>query len=119
MSEFKVGDKVEWCGVEGEVTRICNRDLCPLEVAFTDTTSTFSLDGRYLDWHKEPSLKLIKQKTAYYKWRLWDEDGDIVEPDYLIDESGAYGTGTSSSLWQGAIKREKISEAVYKCEEQG
>lgn len=61
--------------------------------------------------YREPS-------TAYYKWRLWHSDGDITEPDTFVDESGTYGDGIVSLIWKCAVKREKISEAVYKCEGQ-
>lgn len=69
--KFQVGDKVSAFGVEGVVTRITDVVLFPIKVDFPDSINTsFTIDGRYLGWHKEPSLKLIerpKKKGKKYK----------------------------------------------------
>lgn len=69
--KFQVGDKVSAFGVEGVVTRITDVVLFPIKVDFPDNINTsFTIDGRYLGWHKEPSLKLIerpKKKVKKYK----------------------------------------------------
>lgn len=68
---FQVGDKVSAFGVEGIVTRITDAAFFPIKVDFPDDiNSSFTIDGRYLGWHKEPSLKLIerpKKKVKKYK----------------------------------------------------
>jgi hypothetical protein len=59
--EFKVGDKVKACGVNGVVTKIVNGlvgvkfDLCEEELCFYS-------DGKYFVWQKTPTLKHRKFK---------------------------------------------------------
>lgn len=60
-----------------------------------------------------------KEPKKYYKWRLYYKDGDIVEPEQLIDESGDHGMGSSyCSEWDNLVHKEKISEGVIKIEGQ-
>lgn len=69
--EFQVGDKVEWCGCVGEVLAIDDYGRYPLAVDFGVARPFFTRDGRFYEWHKEPSLKLIsrpKKKVTMYKW---------------------------------------------------
>ncbi len=72
MSEvlFKIDDIVEWCGVAGIIVK--QRDE-KLFVKFTNhITAEFFPDGKYRDWHFEPSLKysteelLMKQALDTY-----------------------------------------------------
>jgi hypothetical protein len=63
-------------------------------------------------------LNKPKKRTAYYKWRLWMKNGDIFEPAILINDNGLYGDGSDSIRWFQAVKREKISEALYRIEGQ-
>jgi len=64
---FEVGDKVEWCGVPGKVIYIEGDDL---QVRFNPPNMGlgyvqdhwFVLDGRFLPWHKEKSLRLLIEK---------------------------------------------------------
>ena len=78
--EFKVGDIVEWQGVRGTVN--CNTHY-GVKVLFADgNIANFYADGRYFDWHKEPSLKLIERpkkmvKKTMTKWCNIYADGDV------------------------------------------
>ncbi len=70
--EFKVGDIVEWCGARGTVFYEDINAQKPICVKFenSDYLYYFSENGKYFEWHKEPSLKLIerpKQKVKKYK----------------------------------------------------
>lgn len=89
--EFQVGDKVEWCGCVGEVLAIDDYGRYPLAVDFGVARPFFTRDGRFYEWHKEPSLKLIsrpKKKVTMYKWAigvdLWRESTRFYES---IDEA--------------------------------
>lgn len=64
-TEFKVGDICEAFGVECEVIEIQESNLedSVVRVIMTDghhkgDSFTFSIDGRYANWHKTPSLIL-------------------------------------------------------------
>ena len=75
--EFSVGDEVEWCGVLGKVENITTGNFYkPVYVNFpSEGTICFTLDGRYLSWHTETSLKLIKKakkKVKKYKYAFLD-----------------------------------------------
>lgn len=60
--QFQVGDIVDWCGAMGEVmSENSGRDYENITVAFGDYVKVFLKDGRYFDWHKEPSLKLVER----------------------------------------------------------
>jgi hypothetical protein len=64
---FQIGDKVLWAGCEGIVTKIASNELrYPLEVTFKefDEMDFFTEDGKFCDWHIEPSLKLIYRDTS-------------------------------------------------------
>lgn len=60
--KFKLGDKVEWAGTEGLVVEV---DVFgnQLRVVFigSDTVWNFSDNGKYVGFHKDPSLKLISR----------------------------------------------------------
>lgn len=72
-TEFQVGDVVEAFGVEGVVSEIDdNEPHYPLLVKFPNGEQDyFAISGKYISWHKEPSLKLIERpkkkvlKTMY------------------------------------------------------
>lgn len=57
---FRVGDVVSWCGVEGKIKEV---ELRTIDVSFPDygRDIAFFLDGTYLNWHREPSLKLVSR----------------------------------------------------------
>lgn len=59
-TEFKVGDIVEAFGCRGEVVSIDSDGS--LVVDFSGNKLAFYSSGKYLVWHKEPSLKLIERK---------------------------------------------------------
>lgn len=72
MTVFQVGDEVMWCGIRGKVTGIHMQYPHPVFVEFiTGDKTSFLKDGRLLDWHVEPSLKLgsrsknISDETYY------------------------------------------------------
>lgn len=69
--EFKVGDIVDWCGANGEITGIFDNCDYPLYVKFEKDVCVFTKDGRAYNWHKEPSLKLVslpKKTKVVYQW---------------------------------------------------
>ncbi len=52
--KFEAGDMVSWCGTAGLVTQA---DDEAISVKFTNhMIIQFFPDGKYRDWHKEPSL---------------------------------------------------------------
>ena len=120
--KFKVGDIVEFGGMRGVVSNVTEDDFYPTKCDFeTGTSSTFTCDGKLAHFHKEPLLKLIErpqEKTAYYKWRLYFKNGEIIEPAYFLDESLIAGDSEAYYKRDKVIKQEKISEAVYKIEGQ-
>lgn len=71
--KFEEGDEVEWGGVKGIVSGVDLQSKSDfyLYVDFENKqVGTFCKDGRYYDWLKEPSLKLIKKaKKSVKKWR--------------------------------------------------
>lgn len=93
--KFKVGDKVSWCGVEGEVIKVCDGDVYPIIVNLIGRVAMhmFTHDGKYFDWHKEPSLKLIepaKQIKEVYQWRCWVKKDSCWRVDpVLLDKKQA------------------------------
>lgn len=94
----------------------------------TGSNNWFTSDGislkDFFTWQGllEIEVEIIeeeKKPTPYYIWRLWLCNGDIIETAYYLSKAGVYGDGkTKSSPWHEAVKREKISEAVYKIEGQ-
>lgn len=66
---FKVGDIVEAFGLSGIVEAIGNSyGNPPVVVRFEGGETVFFLpDGKYCDWHKEPSLKLIERSKNKVK----------------------------------------------------
>ena len=50
---FLKGQAVTWCGVEGVIYKI---DIDYIHVDFGNRFDSFYLDGKYCNWHKEPSL---------------------------------------------------------------
>jgi len=125
MSEeikFKVGDIVEFAGMRGVVNKVTEEPYYPIKCDFeSGTSASFTYDGKLYRFHKEPLLKLIEkpqERTAFYKWRLYFKNGEIVEPAYFLDESLIAGDSEAYCKRDRVIKQEKISEAVYKVEGQ-
>lgn len=81
MSEFKVGDRVSWAGVEGEVIEVDNMDIKSVGVKFVveEHVRWFYSDGKRELWHKEPSLIKLPQKKKVTLWRHYFsyDDGTI------------------------------------------
>lgn len=73
-TKFEVGDIVEWCGVLGNVI-LCDKDTlyCSFYNKFNGNIKEqkFTLDGRYEQWHSEPSLKLISKAKKKRKVKLY------------------------------------------------
>lgn len=64
---FKVGDKVRAFGVDGVVTNIHNRYTYPVIVDFGigKYILCFTSNGKYQDWHKEPTLVLVERAEKF------------------------------------------------------
>ena len=72
IDEFMVGDLVETFGVRGEVVSITGGFHYPVGVYFDNGhASYFTENGKDLDWHKEPSLKLIERPEKKVKKTFW------------------------------------------------
>ena len=70
---FEVGDIVEWCGIKGKIVFIYSESTrYPILVRFDNNEEKpFAKDGKYYDWHLEPSLKLIEKAKKKVKKRFW------------------------------------------------
>ena len=92
MSNFNIGDKVKWCGVEGIIIPTHkNCILVKFNAVGFEHEIEFIHDGRYERWHTEPSLilvekakkkKKIKMLCYYgseYKRLSWVEEDTEVE----------------------------------------
>lgn len=68
-----------------------------------------SLGASELIWWK------IKQPEPepYYFWELYGDDGYIERLGFALTENGESPDGCVNGAWKAAIKRVKISEAVY------
>ncbi len=75
---FKVGDRVTWCGVEGVVVLGEHKNY-PARVEFDESFENFTEDGKFLDWHKEPSL--------FHVDTIRDQKNDDIISDH---DSGAH-----------------------------
>ena len=111
--KFQVGDRVSWMGAEGEVTE--NRDASTaLPVRFNGepigSIYYFLDDGRYRDWHKEPSLKLIERKeielkrcpfcgSKARKLNYRDGWGIECEQDYCLETPKSTSVKGAIKLW--------------------
>ena len=58
--KFKLGDTVEWAGTEGLVVDVCSSHTYSYLRRF-NTIWNFSDNGKYVGFHKDPSLKLISR----------------------------------------------------------
>jgi hypothetical protein len=98
MSEkFEVGDVVEAFGERGTIVSVREEDYSLYKVVLSEVTPrvvlSFNSQGKYFDWQKEPSLKLIEKakkeepKKKYYKMIYKDRMGDWSEGSYLVDEN--------------------------------
>lgn len=79
--KLKVGDKVKAFGVGGVVSHITSGTTYPIKVRIRDFYVCFTMDGRYHDWHKEPSLELIERKKTKKKVEFYQRilsNGDLT-----------------------------------------
>lgn len=65
--KFKVGDIVEFGGIEGEVVRYITYDSYVLEVEFGEYSHYFTEDGRYDISHTKPLLNLVRRPVQKLK----------------------------------------------------
>lgn len=113
--EFKVGDKVKAFGVNGVVTKVHSslNELYPVEVDFRDPNRlSFTLDGKYLDWHKTPSLKLRKFKKRV----ATQPPREIWVNGYSGDESteGYYGYSYENKDKASVCHRNRIGDKAWR-----
>ena len=86
MSEtkFEVGDTVSWCGITGTVIKIVDYGDYTYPVVTTfphERLASFTSDGKYYSWHKEPSLKLVskaKKKITVDCWVNLYDGGKLI-----------------------------------------
>lgn len=70
--EFKVGDKVDWLGLQGRIVAIYGGDsTLPIEVRFSNgTLCSFRSDGSFLKG-QPPTLKVIERPKRTVKKKVW------------------------------------------------
>ena len=88
-SKFKVGDKVQAFGIDGEVT-IVNEDIRYGVMVKMDSTTgnhyiAFTEDGMYFDWHNRPSLELIDRPVRYIEKTVYQGAGTNYLSTYYYD----------------------------------
>lgn len=90
--EFQVGDIVEWCGVQGKVDSIIMEDDYSLCVLFGEDNdfAYFTLDGKYIHWHKTPSLKLISRPKKKVKKTYWISSAKSLQNNNMRTSSHLY-----------------------------
>lgn len=54
---------------------------------------------------------LIRNKRPLFKWRLFYDDGTVLETIEFVDENGFFGNGEKCLDWHEAIKRVKVKKA--------
>ena len=99
---FEVGDKVRAFGVDGVVVSITYSGDYPVEVEFTlldmdKRTDSFDKNGKYMKWHKEPTLVLVekaKKKVKKYLFAFKDVYGVWSISQRLYSESEAASIST-------------------------
>lgn len=95
---FQVGDKVRAFGVSGIVNSIDEDDSYPVEVEFeNDKHASFTMEGKEVEWHKEPSLVLVERsnklvKVYQYAYRSIKNTWHIstkyyLDGDFMLDGS--------------------------------
>ena len=120
---FKVGDSVEWCGVRGVIEKIDKNNCTPIIARFNTFSNInktiytekrfFEIDGKYLSWHTESSLKLIeKAKKPKEKVKLYAYiSASVFEPN-LIDIWSTYFSMRESGL-EGYIRLPNLDQEVF------
>jgi hypothetical protein len=87
--KFQVGDQVSWCGAKGVVVDIEEDMTYPVVVMFLGGSRRFTASGKYLDWHKTRSLKLVdrpKKKVKKTVERWMSISSDQVPCFYLTQQ---------------------------------
>lgn len=91
MTEFKVGDIVEAFGCRGVVVALNESRSEPIvefEGVF-NVRKNFYRDGKYFEWAKEPSLKLISRPKKKVKKTVW----------VGVEKSFSYKDGITGSVF--------------------
>lgn len=71
-TKFNIGDQVEWCGLPGVVARYDWDEAEPVVVYFSGSGEyMFTVDGKFISEHTEPSLKLISKAKKKRKVKLY------------------------------------------------
>lgn len=91
---FSVGDKVRSFGLDGVITGISNIGAYPVSVKWDSRDAgadSFTLDGRFSVFHKEPAIVLVekaKKKIKLYKYIYSSSSGNWNETiSYFKDDS--------------------------------
>ena len=90
---FEVGDKVRAFGLNGVVDEVIKSDTYPIKVRYYTSeyhSDSFTLDGKIIDWHEEPSLVLVekvKKKVKKYLFAFKDVYGVWSISQRLYSES--------------------------------
>jgi hypothetical protein len=83
-TEFKIGDKVDWLGLEKVVEHINYGHIYPVRIVHNGTSYWFTLDGRSDTEHTNPSLKLISRAKKTKTFELHEALIMYQEPDYEL-----------------------------------
>ncbi len=76
-TKFEAGDTVSWCGTHGVVMSVCEHDNkdynTSVRVYFEEVKQSeyFCFDGRYMKYHTEPSLKLVRKAKKKITVEYW------------------------------------------------
>lgn len=82
IMEFKVGDICEAFGLKCFVIDINKKHNYPVKVSFEGGyCRNFLMDGKFEDWHLEPSLKLIERPKKKVKKKFYLGHNGIRHPE--------------------------------------
>jgi hypothetical protein len=101
---FKVGDRVSFGGLEGEVVSDDSCSDYPISVEFeSGHTNDFTADGRLSEYHTEPLLKLVtpaktKVKRALYAYQFIEHEAPQLSSGFYKDDSDFLTTFNTKNL---------------------
>lgn len=121
-TKFEIGDKVEAFGFEGTVSGINKNDTYAVTVQFTNgKSSSFTRDGRFYDWHNEPSLKLIEKakkkvtkEVVLYRYTVKLEE-NILQSVWTSDSCEYHFKGHYMSPYE--VLKTETKTVAYEVEE--
>lgn len=97
--EFKKDDVVEAFGIRGIIVDNNIKYNLPVLVLFQNAIEEyFTVDGKFRDWHLEPSLKLIERPKKKVKKKFYLGHNDIINAD--INSCGNLHTYKDDDLIQ-------------------